>query len=201
LSSSVLKVVHGVQEGRLWFLNGEIIDADIGGVAGEEAFRRILAWKTGAFEVLPAEPARKRTIFSSYQSLLLETAQALDEAKATPAAGETNGSTRPAPLAVIARTPGVEFILATGDHNGIEAWGVENTEKLGGWTRETLARFQNLGERLKIGAPGLLSGETSQRRVVLVRQGERSVCLGAQKALTSEQLRETLNQLSLQWAS
>lgn len=198
LSSSTLKVVQGVQEGRLWFLNGEIIDAETGGVGGEAAFRKILSWKTGAFEILPSEPDRKRAIFGSYQSLLLETAQALDEARslADPAAEK-----KPAPLSEVARTPGVEFILATGDRNGVEAWGVENSEKLGQWTRETLQRFQDLGERLKLGAPGAFNGETSQRRVVLVRQGERTVCLGAQKALTREQLRETLNQLSVQWAS
>jgi CheY-like chemotaxis protein len=200
LSSSVLKVVQGVQEGHLWFLNGEIIDADVGGVTGEEAFRRILSWKTGAFEILPPEPARKRTIFGSYQSLLLETAQALDEAISAAAQAPATAP-RPAPLAEGARTPGIEFILATGDRNNVEAWGVENSEKLGQWTRETVQRFQNLGERLKIGAPGLLTGETSQRRVVLVRQGDRTVCLGAQKAFTGEQLRETLNQISLQWAS
>jgi CheY-like chemotaxis protein len=200
LSSSVLKVVQGVQEGHIWFLDGEIIDADAGGLGGEEAFRKILSWKTGAFEVLPSEPARKRAIFGSYQSLLLETAQALDEALAAPA-DPAAVKLRPAPLAEVARTPGIEFILATGDRNGIEAWGVENTEKLGQWTRETLKRFQTLGEQLKLGEPGQFNGETSQRRVVLVRQGDRAVCLGAQKAFTREQLRETLNQLSLQWAS
>jgi CheY-like chemotaxis protein len=201
LSSSVLKVVQGVQEGRIWFLNGEIVDADAGGLNGEAAFRKILSWKTGAFEILPPEPEHPRTIFGSYQSLLLETAQALDESLSAASSAAPDMPERPAPLAEVGRHPGIEFILATGERNHVEAWGVENAEKLARWTRETVKRFHGLGERLKIGELGAFNGSTSQRQLVVVRQGERTVCLGAQKALSPEQLRETLNQLCIQWAS
>ena len=99
----------------------------------------------------------------------------IDEALSQNASNEAPAAAKPAPLSEVARNPGIEFILATGDRNGVEAWGVENSDKLGRWTRETVKRFQDLGERLKIGDLDMFNGETSQRRVLLVRQGGRTV--------------------------
>src|SRR5947199_3777479 len=99
-SSSVLKVTNGPLSGKIWFNNGDVIDAETQDLKGEPAFRKILSWKTGNFEILPADQERNRTIFNSYQGLLLESAQALDEAKtrqqgvgSTP---ETDGTDAPA---------------------------------------------------------------------------------------------------------
>src|SRR2546428_6873377 len=80
-SSSVLKISNGAVSGKIWFNNGDVIDAESQDLGGEAAFRKILSWKTGNFEILPADPERPRTIFNSYQGLLLESAQALDEAQ------------------------------------------------------------------------------------------------------------------------
>src|SRR6266498_5005733 len=79
-SSCMLKIVNGVTEGKIYIQNGEVIDAEVPGITAEPAFQRILSWKTGSFETLPADPTRVRTIFTSYQGLLLNTAQAIDEA-------------------------------------------------------------------------------------------------------------------------
>src|SRR6266404_1181230 len=78
-SSSVLRITNGPLTGKLWILNGELIDATAESATGEAAFRKILSWKAGNFELLPAEPDRPRTIFKSCNALLLETAQAQDE--------------------------------------------------------------------------------------------------------------------------
>jgi CheY-like chemotaxis protein len=62
-SSSVLKITNGPSIGRIWFENGEVIDAEAPELQGEPAFARILSWKTGAFEILPPsriEPGRSR---------------------------------------------------------------------------------------------------------------------------------------------
>ena len=77
-SSSVLRITNGPLSGRIWINNGELVDAETDGARGEEAFRKILSWRTGSFETLPAEPSRAQTIFKSYNALLLETAQAVD---------------------------------------------------------------------------------------------------------------------------
>src|SRR5438552_15500879 len=79
-SSSVLRITNSALAGKIWIQEGEVIDAEAGDLAGEPAFQKILSWKTGNFETLPAEPTRPRTITKSYNALLLESAQAMDEA-------------------------------------------------------------------------------------------------------------------------
>src|SRR6266508_4974477 len=81
-SSSVLKVTNGTLVGKIWFTSGEVIDAATEELTGEQGFQKILSWKTGNFEILPPEATRIRTIFNSYQGLLLQSAQALDESEA-----------------------------------------------------------------------------------------------------------------------
>src|SRR5438552_785553 len=117
-SSSVLKVTNGPLSGKIWFNNGDVIDAESQDLNGEAAFRKILSWKTGNFEILPADPERPRAIFNSYQGLLLESAQALDEANTRSSDEEnepgTSHATAPAAqsgLASLARFNGVEFVL------------------------------------------------------------------------------------------
>src|SRR5208282_4133644 len=78
-SSTVLRITRGPLVGRLWFQNGELFDAEAEGARGEVAFRRILAWKSGTFENLPAEPNREHTITKPINALLLESAQTMDE--------------------------------------------------------------------------------------------------------------------------
>src|SRR5208282_4193255 len=74
-SSSVLHVTQGALHGKIWVQNGEITDAAAAHFTGEEAFREILSWKSGNFEILPAEAGHVRTITNSYQGLLLDSAQ------------------------------------------------------------------------------------------------------------------------------
>src|SRR5262249_1154012 len=81
-SSTVLRITRGSLTGRIWISQGELIDAETDGDRGERAFRRILEWKSGTFENLPAEPTRERTITKPANALLLEAAQAFDETNA-----------------------------------------------------------------------------------------------------------------------
>ena len=69
-SSSVLRITNGTLTGKIWIQNGELTDAEAGALGAETAFRKILSWKTGNFETLPAEPARPRAIFKSCNGLL-----------------------------------------------------------------------------------------------------------------------------------
>src|SRR6266702_4661266 len=62
-SSSVLRITNGPLSGRIWIQDGELIDAEAGDLRAEAAFQKILSWKAGSFETLPAEPSRPRTIF------------------------------------------------------------------------------------------------------------------------------------------
>ena len=83
-SSTVLRITRGSLVAKLWIQDGELTDAEAEGARGEAAFRRILTWKSGTFENLPAEPNRERTIFKPVNALLLESAQAIDEGTTSP---------------------------------------------------------------------------------------------------------------------
>src|SRR6266849_6344970 len=115
-SSTVLKITNGMAEGKIWIQNGEVTHAEAPGMTAEPAFQRILTWRTGSFENLPADLAQPRTIFTSYQGLLLNTAQAFDEAASQLLEGPTEGSAAAeaasaAPqLAELSELNGVEFV-------------------------------------------------------------------------------------------
>ena len=119
-SSAILKIASAHGEGRIWIQRGEIIDAATGECLGKEAFLEMLRWKAGSFEILPNEVPRPRTIFSSYESLLMETAQTIDETESDrPPAEEEN------PLAGFARYKGVQMVVAVDgtDPTKVEHWG------------------------------------------------------------------------------
>ena len=202
-SSSVLKITHGSLAGKVWFKNGDLIDAATQDLTGETAFRKILSWNTGNFEILQAEPERKRTIFSSYQGLLLESAQALDEAKGHPS--ESGGATAPAaesPLASLARFNGVEFVLSvSANDEKFESWGAENPEQTSQWVRQTIKRFRALGESFQAGRLNQVEGLGPQCHVALVPRGETDLCVGFHRSLSQDLVRDTMSKIINQWAS
>ena len=55
-SSSVLRITNGPLTGKIWIQAGELVDAEADDLRGEAAFHKILSWKAGNFEMLPAEP-------------------------------------------------------------------------------------------------------------------------------------------------
>jgi CheY-like chemotaxis protein len=201
-SSSVLKVTNGPLSGRVWFKNGDLIDAETQDLRGEAAFRSILSWKTGNFEILPAEPERTRTIFNSYQGLLLESAQALDEAKGLPAA---DGATEPgaeSALAPLARFNGVEFVItASATEEKFESWSAENPEQISQWVRQTMQRFRALGESFQAGHLNQLEGLGPQCHVAIVSRANTDLCVGFHRSLSQDLVRETMNKIVIKWAS
>jgi hypothetical protein len=208
-SSSVMKITHGLLEGRIWMLDGEVIDAVAGDLTGEEAFRKILSWKTGSFEILSAEPERTRTIFNSYQGLLLDAAQAFDEAgsmdqpsdkESVAAAAEPEPASR---LAELARFPGVEFILAAPltAKGEVDSWGVEDPDEKATWLHETMDRFRSLGESLNAGQLNRVEGIGLEHRVALTTSGEADLCVCFPRAVSSDVVRDTMKGILVKWAS
>ncbi len=204
-SSSTLRITNGPLTGKIWINDGDLIDAETDGARAEEAFQKILAWKAGSFEVLPAEPARPRTIFKSYNALLLETAQAIDESR-----GEipdaTGGPAHPpgSALAALTQVDGVEFVLTarTGDwdNNRFESRGLENPERLAAWLRQSLERFRALGEQLQAGPLEEIECLGPQRHVVVAPQGETQFCVGWRHSLTAEEIRDRMRKVLALWA-
>src|SRR5271165_3077012 len=66
-NSTVLKIINGQLNGKIWIENGDVIDAATEDLNGEPAFHVILSWKSGNFESLPPETDHVRNIHNSYQ--------------------------------------------------------------------------------------------------------------------------------------
>jgi len=201
-SSSVLRITNGPFSGKIWIQDGEIIDSEADELKGEPAFQRILSWKNGSFETLPADPSRPRTITKSYNGLLLETAQALDEqAGGVSASGDTAGV--PSPLAKLAQVEGIEFVLAMkpGEQAEPVARGLENPQRMAAWARTSLDRFRSLGDRLHVGAVEQMEGFGPQRHISLTTQGDTEFCLGWKHTMNATQVRDMTKRVLTLWAS
>lgn len=206
-SSSVLRITNGPLAGRIWINEGEVTDAETDGARGEEAFQKILAWKAGNFESLPAEPSRPQTIFKSYNALLLETAQAIDESRhGDGTSPPAEGGTPDAPvtgLSALIRESGVEFVLAvkTAEPAKFEARGLENPQRLADWSHATLDRFRTLGDQLQAGPVKQIHGLGLQRHVSLAEQGDAQLCVGWVQSLSAETLHERMRKILALWGS
>jgi CheY-like chemotaxis protein len=201
-SSSVLRISNGLLSGKIWIQNGEPIDAEAADLSGEPAFQKILSWRAGNFEMLPAEPDRPRTILKSYSALLLESAQAMDESL-----GGVTADGAPAqdlsPLALVSQVEGMEFVVAmkNGQSGQRVARGLENPERLAKWARQTMERFRVLGDELGAGPMQRIEGYGPQRHVTLASQNETQFCIGWKPSFAPEQVRELTKKVLALWVS
>ena len=69
--------------GRVHFQNGEIIHASTASAKGEAAISEIIGWRSGRAQEVPDAPPVERSIFTAWQSLLLNAAQSADENRAS----------------------------------------------------------------------------------------------------------------------
>jgi len=208
-SSTVLKITNGVLVARIWIQNGELVDAEMGDITGEEAFKRILTWKAGNFENLPAEPTRERKIFNTVDGLLLDAMQMIDENQAiadgTAPKEEVHeeAASRQTPLQMSAKVKGVDFLMALPADSAKppEFWGVENPEPLAKWARQTWQGFNQLGDQFVCGKCVAIDGRSLRRQVALLAAGERLLCIGLERGLSQEQRQETVNNVLAKWVS
>ncbi len=78
--TGVLSITRaGGASARMWFEDGRVIDAEVGGLRGEEAIYRLLTWEQGDFEIDFRAPDRTPTIKTSTQGLLMEGMRRVDE--------------------------------------------------------------------------------------------------------------------------
>jgi CheY-like chemotaxis protein len=219
-TSSVLKITNGRLEGKIWIQNGDVIDAMTQDATGEDAFKRILSWKTGNFEMLPTDAERPRKIMTSYQGLLLDTAQAMDEAQADAANPQADGASGTAPAddledhtavtdtqffrkAGLGRIQGVEFALKIPKDLSapVQKWGLENPEPLATWVRNTISQFQSLGDKFEFGGVQQVEGRGLQRSLHVTMQGETTIAIGMLPSLSREQIEQNTSKVLERWAS
>jgi hypothetical protein len=69
------------REGRIFLSEGQIVDAAVGRLRGEEAVYELSTWSDGEFRFTASEPPTERTIDKSNTNLLMEAARRMDEWK------------------------------------------------------------------------------------------------------------------------
>lgn len=198
-SSAILKISSAVGEGRIWIQKGEIIDAATGELLGKEAFLEMLRWRAGGFEILPSEVPRPRTIYSSYENLLMETAYTMDEAKAEDlAAGDGNS------LAGFSRYKGVQFVVAVegGEKvKSVEHWAADKPEQMAAWIHQTTRTMRALGDKLEAGQLEQIEALGPQRHVAILSCDEQDLGVGFTRSASLAHIRETMKQIEAKWAS
>jgi CheY-like chemotaxis protein len=210
-SSAVLHISQGAVSGRIWVQNGEIIDAAAASFTGEEAFKEILSWKSGHFEIKPAEPDHPRAIHHSAQGLLLDSVQALDEERGrqtgagTPAPAATGGAApASSALAPLARFEGVDFLLTMppDEKAPCDSWGLENAADAAAWARAAHKRLRELGEKIGAGALARVTGFGLQRHWALCGHEQKGLlCAGFRRTLPKDKVEQTMKHIFTKWAA
>jgi CheY-like chemotaxis protein len=203
-SSCILKITNGKLEGRIWIQNGDVYDSATQDVEGEEAFRRILSWRAGNFEIVPIDSERPRKIMTSYQGLLLDTAQAMDEAQAGGSATEEDLSdTQYFRKAGLGRIHGVEFALRVPVDSArpVHKWGIENPEPIVTWLRGVVTRFQELHPGFEMGTMDTLETRGIQRIMHVTMHGSDLIVVGMLPNASKDQISESTKKVLERWAS
>jgi CheY-like chemotaxis protein len=206
-SSSILKITNGSLIGRIFFLNGQVIDADHDELTGEEAFQEMLSWNTGSFEVLPPDSTRERTIHVPVDTLLLECAHLIDEGQAENAGEVTgqgaSGESPEGHLTGIVKMKGIEFALIGDNQSGEtkESWGLENPEAMNQWARETLKSFSEFGDKMEFGVVNQVVGYGEQRHVGLKVHSDVDICIGFHRNLTKDDVSSKIQTIISKWGS
>jgi len=181
-TSTVLRITRGTLVAKMWIQEGELIDAEAEGARGEAAVRRVLAWKSGTFENLPAEPGRERTITKPVNALLLDAAQSMDET-ANPVETElieqTDHRKTVWKLALLMRES-AEFVVTIPREGEIEAWGTQSqtAEPLAVWTRHAMDVAKHLGEHLEAGPLLHIAGSSTERHVMVLSREDKTFLVG-----------------------
>lgn len=79
-SSSLLAIASPTVSGRIYIQDGFIIHAECGELKGEPAFKQLIALASGDFKLNPFVDPPEKTIEGSWEGLLMDAAQARDEA-------------------------------------------------------------------------------------------------------------------------
>ncbi len=72
-------LVNGDDQGQIFLKDGQIIDAVIGNLRGEQAVYEMAIWSNGDFSFTPGETSTEVTVQRSNANLMMEAARRLDE--------------------------------------------------------------------------------------------------------------------------
>ncbi len=72
-------LTRDTDRGYIFLKNGQMVDAAVGDLIGEEAIYALAIWNKGEFQFVPGEEPDRQTITKSNTNLLMEAARRLDE--------------------------------------------------------------------------------------------------------------------------
>ena len=201
-NSTLLRLTRGPLVAKIWIQDGELIDAEVQGAHGEAAFRKILYWKSGTFENLPAEPNRERSIQKSVNALLLESAQSMDEdsEQQTEIIEKTEHRKTVWRISLLTRE-GAEFVVALPPEGEPEAWGTQYPEQQAKWARRAMEVTRQLGERLEAGPLSHIAGTSSERNMLILTRENKLFVVGWPPDKADSQLLEKTKKLVASWDS
>jgi CheY-like chemotaxis protein len=204
-SSTVLRITRGSLVAKLWIQDGELIDAEIEGARGEAAFQRILAWRSGTFENMPAEPDRERTILKSVNALLLESAQAMDETSdsAEPESIEQTAHRKTIWKLALLTREGAEFVIVVPSEGQgeVETMGMQPSEPLTKWARCAAETAKRLGERIEAGPLSHVAGHNLERQLLVLTREDKSFLVGWPPQAEAAPLLDKSKKLVSSWDS
>lgn len=203
-NSTMLRLTRGPLVAKIWINDGELVDAEVQGAHGETAFRKILSWRSGTFENLPAEPNHERTIQKSVNMLLLESAQSMDEsAEQQTEVMEKTAHRRTVWRISLLTREGAEFVVAVPPEGEPEAWGTQTAEQQAKWTKRAMELSLQLGERLEAGPLSHIAGTSAERNVLLLNRENKLFIVGwpSDKTDGHGQLLEKTKKLVASWDS
>jgi len=195
-NSTLLRLTRGPLVAKIW------IHAEVQGAHGEAAFRKILYWKSGTFENMPAEPNHPRAIQKSVNALLLESAQSMDESgeQQTEIIEKTAHRKTVWRISLLTRE-GAEFVVALPPDGEPEAWGTQMVEQHAKWARKSLDLARQLGERLEAGPLSYIGGSCAERNVLVLNRDNKLFVVGWPPDKVDGQLLERTKKLVASWDS
>jgi CheY-like chemotaxis protein len=201
-NTSALRITSGQNVAQLWIENGELVDVEAEGTDGEEAFRRILKWKSGAFENMPADPGHTRTITKSLEALLLETAQTDDHVAGTDPEKHPEHEQFVKRMSALAYE-GADYVLSvpTNKQNEAEGWAIHDTKKLVSWVHNVEKAAQKIGDSLSAGPLTHVAAHNLETQLVLLPQDRKTFVVGWPPDVNAGRLFEQTKKLAKVWDS
>jgi DNA-binding NarL/FixJ family response regulator len=201
-NSTLLRLTRGPLVAKIWIQDGELIDAEVQGAHGETAFRKILNWKSGTFENLPAEQNHERAIQKSVNALLLESAQSMDEdmQQQTEIIEKTAHRQTVWRISLLTRE-GAEFVVGVPPEGEPEAWGTASPDQQAQWARRAMELSRQLGERLEAGPISHIAGSSAERNVLVLTRENKLFVVGWPPDKADNSLLEKTKKLVASWDS
>ena len=216
-STCLLKIQRGNKESQIWILDGNIIDAEYMDLVGMEALLEIVAWKTGAFEILPFNEKRPRRILASTDALLLDLATSLDENEPSNQVESAISEEFSQSISrLVEPDKGIEFILTIAKDRPppikdpaknqqklphFDSWGLENPTQVTEWIWNSMACMERLGDKLETGVLNEFEGLGPHQNLSLFAGANAYLVVGFDRSKSRAEWSHTMKKIVSKWVS